>query len=184
MNIIDKYQAKRLGVSEERYIESEKTASTIWKILFCEGKVIAPFMHIRMNVGLVAVEFLFGIAVVNCTLLFCNKIYGLGMLESGLLLIAIASMSLFLIEKFLIYCHDMKQFHERLEEIVKWEKEHGVTKFIVPIKKHSINNEEIVREVIIQTETAERARIIAIGDFQHDGWFVDLDCENYKQLKG
>lgn len=62
--------------------------------------------------------------------------------------------------------------------------EHGLNKFIVPIKKHSFNNEEIVREVIIQTETPERARIIAIGDFQHDGWFVDMDCENYKQLKG
>lgn len=60
---------------------------------------------------------------------------------------------------------------------------HGFTKFIVPIKKHSFNNEEIVREVIIQTETPERARIIAIGDFQHDGWFVDMDCENYRQFK-
>ena len=65
-----------------------------------------------------------------------------------------------------------------------WNEEHGLYKFIVPIKKHSINNEEIVREVIIQTETAERARIIAIGDFQHDGWFVDMDYQNYKQLKG
>lgn len=66
-----------------------------------------------------------------------------------------------------------------------WNVEHGLNKFIVPIKKRSYNNEEIVREVIIQSETAKMARVIAIGDFQHDnGWFVDTDYKNYKQFKG
>lgn len=65
-----------------------------------------------------------------------------------------------------------------------WNEENGLSKFIIPIKKRSFNNEEIVREVIIQAETAKMARVIAIGDFQHDGWFVDTDYENYKQFKG
>lgn len=65
-------------------------------------------------------------------------------------------------------------------------KEHyEMKKFIVPIKKRAFNNEEIVREVIIQTETAGMAMVIAIGDFQHDSdWIVDMDYENYKQFKG
>lgn len=66
-----------------------------------------------------------------------------------------------------------------------WSEEHGLNKFIVPIKRRSFNNEEITREVIIQAETAEMARVIAIGDFQHNnGWIVDMDCENYKKFKG
>lgn len=64
-----------------------------------------------------------------------------------------------------------------------WDEENGVKKFIVPVMKRSLNNEEIVREVIIQAETAEMARVIAIGDFQHDiGWIVDMDCGNYKRF--
>ena len=66
-----------------------------------------------------------------------------------------------------------------------WDEENGVKKFIVPVMKRSFNNEEIVREVIIQAETAEMARVIAIGDFQHDnGWIVDMDCGNYRKFKG
>ncbi len=33
MNIVDKFQAKRLGVSEERYRELEKITMTIWNDL-------------------------------------------------------------------------------------------------------------------------------------------------------
>lgn len=66
-----------------------------------------------------------------------------------------------------------------------WNEEHRVKKFIVPIKKHAFNNEEMVREVIVQAETAEMARVVAIGDFQHDSdWIVDMNYENYKQFKG
>lgn len=61
--------------------------------------------------------------------------------------------------------------------------ENGVKKFIVPIKL-TYTNSEVIREVIIQTDKAETARLIAIGDFQHHGWTVDMDCENYKQFKG
>lgn len=66
-----------------------------------------------------------------------------------------------------------------------WNEDHGEKKFIVPIKKRAFNNKEIVRNVIIQTESAEMAMVIAIGDFQHDNdWIVDMDYENYKQFKG
>lgn len=103
MNIVDKYQAKRLGISEEKYEENSKIAETIWKILFCEGIIIDPFMHIRMNRRLVAIDGLFIIALVSCTFLFYNRTYSFRLLELVLLLIAIVSMFLFLIGKFLIY---------------------------------------------------------------------------------
>lgn len=84
----------------------------------------------------------------------------------------------------------MKDAKQNLMDIMDdiesaWNDEHGVKKFIVPIKKSAFNNKEIVRNVIIQTETAEMAMVIAIGDFQHDNdWIVDMDYENYKQFKG
>ncbi len=65
-----------------------------------------------------------------------------------------------------------------------WNEKSGVHKYIVPIKKRGYDNKEIVRDVIIQTDRAEMARLIAIGDFQHNGWIVDTDYQNYKQLKG
>ena len=64
-----------------------------------------------------------------------------------------------------------------------WNEEHGVNKFIVPVKMIH-NMHETKREVIIQTVDAKTAMLIAIGDFEHNGWIVDRDYENYKQLKG
>lgn len=62
-------------------------------------------------------------------------------------------------------------------------KHYEMKKFIVPIKKRSFDNEEIVREVIIRARNAEVARLIAIGDFQHDSdWTVDMNYLNYRQL--
>lgn len=64
-----------------------------------------------------------------------------------------------------------------------WNEESGVHKFIVPIKMvHSTH--ETKREVIIETVDAETAMLIAIGDFQCDGWIVDNDYQNYRELKG
>lgn len=82
-----------------------------------------------------------------------------------------------------------KDSREHLQDIMDdiesaWDEDHGLNKFIVPIKRRSFNNKEITREVIIQAETTKMARVIAIGDFQHDGWFVDMDYENYRQFKG
>lgn len=65
-----------------------------------------------------------------------------------------------------------------------WNDEYRVKKFIVPIKKSDPDEGEIIIKMIIQTETAERARIIAIANFQRNDWIVDTDYENYKQFKG
>lgn len=193
MNIVDKFQAKRLKVSEERYKESEKIAETIWKTLYCEGKIVDPFIHIRMNKWLAVVEGLFVIFITNLVLLFYSRVYNLNLPQTGLLIITGIFILLFLIGKFQIYHHDMKQFNARLNEIIKWEKEcekaeegnnkHGVRKFIVPVKM-IYNTHETKREVIIETVDAKTAMLIAIGDFQCDGWIVDTDYESYKQFKG
>lgn len=62
-----------------------------------------------------------------------------------------------------------------------WNDEHGVTKFIVPLKHP---REDVIREVIIQADTAERAYLIALGEFgQGCGWIVDKDYKNYEELK-
>ena len=64
-----------------------------------------------------------------------------------------------------------------------WNEEHGVKKFIVPISI-TYNTSKRCREVIVEAEKAKTAMLIAIGDFQSDGWIVDTDYENYKQFKG
>ena len=64
-----------------------------------------------------------------------------------------------------------------------WNEEHGVKKFIVPISI-TYNTSKRYREVIVEAEEAKTAMLIAIGDFQSDGWIVDTDYENYKQFKG
>ena len=63
-----------------------------------------------------------------------------------------------------------------------WKAEQGMKKFIVPIKMIHTKG-EIVREVIIETNKAKIAMLIAIGDFQHNGWIVDTDFRKYKQLE-
>ena len=63
-----------------------------------------------------------------------------------------------------------------------WNDERGVKKFIVPINYTLRTHNKI--EVIIETVDAKTAMLIAIGDFQRDGWIVDTDYENYKQFKG
>lgn len=82
----------------------------------------------------------------------------------------------------------LKDAKQNLQDIMddiesEWNEEHGLNKFIVPISiTHNTSEEH--REVIIQTVDAEAAMLIAIGDFQRNGWVVDTDYQNYKQLKG
>lgn len=81
----------------------------------------------------------------------------------------------------------MKDTRENLNDIMDdiestWNEEHGLSKFIVPIKKYSCNNEEIVRELIIQALSAEEAMEAAITDFEDNGWIVDKNYINYKRL--
>lgn len=65
----------------------------------------------------------------------------------------------------------------------EWEAECGSKKFIVPITC-SYTNGEIKRDVIIETDRAETAALIAIRDFQHNGWVVDTDYKKYRQFRG
>lgn len=65
------------------------------------------------------------------------------------------------------------------------DEEYGVEKekkYIVPISI-SYNNGKAEREVIIKTNRPETAMLIAIGDFQHNGWIVDKNYKNYRQLE-
>lgn len=81
----------------------------------------------------------------------------------------------------------LKDAKQNLQDIVddiesQWNEEHGVKKFIVPLKHPQ---REVIREVIIEAETAEQAMITALLEFeQGSGWIVDTDYENYKQFKG
>ncbi len=56
-----------------------------------------------------------------------------------------------------------------------------MSRFVVPIK-HPYK--EDIKEVIIQADTAEKAMLIANGDFQRSGWKVDTDYQSYRQFKG
>ena len=82
----------------------------------------------------------------------------------------------------------LKDAKQNLQDIMDdiesaWNEEHRVKKFIVPVSI-TYNTHKTNREVIIETIDAETAMHIAIADFQHDGWIVDTDYQNYKQLKG
>ena len=64
--------------------------------------------------------------------------------------------------------------------------EHGIEKekkYIVPISITYSENHKVTREVIIQTNRPETAMLIAIGDFQHNGWLVDTNFNNYKIME-
>ena len=56
-------------------------------------------------------------------------------------------------------------------------------KYIVPISITHSENHKVTREVIIQTNRPETAMLIAIGDFQHNGWLVDTNFNNYKIME-
>ena len=125
MNIIDKFQAKRVGVSEKRYNEADKIAQAIWKNLISEGKIINPFMHIRMPKSLMFIQLIFIIAMVDFGVIIYNKIFSIEIPETAMLVTGIAYITVTLIGDYMVYRHDIKQFEKYLEEIVKWEKAHG-----------------------------------------------------------
>ncbi len=80
----------------------------------------------------------------------------------------------------------LKDVRENLMDIMDdiesaWNEESGRSKFIVPMK-HPYK--DIVREVIIETDEAETAMLIALLEFeQGSGWIVDTDYQHYKLLK-
>ncbi len=84
----------------------------------------------------------------------------------------------------LYWLKDAKQNLQDIMDDIKstWNEEHGVKKFIVPLKHP---HKEITREVIIEADTAEMAYLIALGEFEQGcGYLVDTDYESYKQFKG
>lgn len=84
----------------------------------------------------------------------------------------------------LYWLKDAKQNLMDIMDDIKstWNEEHGVKKFIVPLKHP---HKEITREVIIEADTAEMAYLIALGEFEQGcGYLVDTDYESYKQFKG
>ena len=60
-----------------------------------------------------------------------------------------------------------------------WNEEHGEKRYIVPIRMFR-NISTDVRELLVKADDPETAMLIAIGDFQHNGWIVDTDYENYE----
>lgn len=78
----------------------------------------------------------------------------------------------------------LENLNDIMDDIdTEWKAEQGLKKFIIPIRMTHTKG-EVVREVIIKTNNAETAMLIAIGDFQHNGWIVDTDYRHYKRLKG
>lgn len=79
----------------------------------------------------------------------------------------------------------LKDAKQNLQDIMDdiesaWSEDHGVKKFIVPLKHP---REEITREVIIPADIAERAMITALLEFEQGcGWIVDTNYEKYKQF--
>lgn len=124
MNIVDKFQAKKLGVSEERYNEADKIAQTIWKTLISEGKVINPFIHIRMPKSLMFIQLIFIIAMIDLGIIIYNKIFSFEIPETAMLITGIVYIMVALIGDYMIYRHDIKQFEKYSEEILEWEKDH------------------------------------------------------------
>lgn len=85
----------------------------------------------------------------------------------------------------LYWLKDAKQNLQDIMDYIEsaWNEEHGEKKFIVPISI-TYNTSRSYREVIVETVDAKTAMLMAIGDFQHNGWIVDTDYKNYKQFKG
>ena len=64
--------------------------------------------------------------------------------------------------------------------------EHGIKrdrKYIVPISIIHNGNHKVTRDVVIKTNRPETAMLIAIGDFQHNGWLVDTNYNSYKIME-
>lgn len=121
MSILDKIQAKKLGITIEEYKEKEQLARAIWCNLLSEEKVIDPFVHMQVHKRLAIVDAMFYTAIINFGTLIYNKIYNLGMPEKEMIIGGIVILIIWFIGKFIIYHHDMKQFEKRVEEIAEWD---------------------------------------------------------------
>lgn len=120
---MDKISAKRLGISVEEYREKVKIAQGIWNNLYVERKIIDPFLYHHKDIRLRLSDSLFYLMVLY--LLELVVIITLGFeITKYYFYPCIFLCVLYLIGRFLIYKHDIKQFNKRVEEIAEWEKEH------------------------------------------------------------
>ena len=110
MMIIDKVHAKILGVSKEKYNEADKIAQIIWKNLISDGKVINPFMHIRMPKSLMFIQLIYIIAMIDLGVIIYSKIFSFEIPETAMLITGIAYITVALIGDYMVYRHDIKQF--------------------------------------------------------------------------
>lgn len=86
-----------------------------------------------------------------------------------------------------ILCNDKLYFFTDVKQnITDIDAGHGTErekKYIVPISITYNSDCVVSREVIIKTNRPETAMLIAIGDFQRNGWIVDTDYNNYKTME-
>lgn len=125
MKLMDKISAKKLGISVEEYREKVKIAQEIWNNLYMERKIIDPSLYCHKDIRLFLVEFMFDFVVLYLLALVVALALGLEVTRDYFYL-CIMSCVLYLIGRFLIYKHDIKQFNKRVEEIAEMENERDV----------------------------------------------------------
>ena len=125
MKLMDKISAKKLGISVEEYREKVKIAQEIWNNLYMERKIIDPSLYCHKDIRLFLVDFMFDFVVLYLLALVVALALGLEVTRDYFYL-CIMSCVLYLIGRFLIYKHDIKQFNKRVEEIAEMENERDV----------------------------------------------------------
>lgn len=122
MKIVDKIHAKILGVSEERYKEATNIAEDIWVSLYKENKIIDPSAHL-INVG-ISYDFgnlVWGLETLSLWAIVIINFPNIDFKTINILIPAICSL-IYFICRFFVYKHDMKQFNQRLKEIIEIDK--------------------------------------------------------------
>lgn len=122
MKIIDKIHAKILGVSEERYTEAIKIAEDIWVSLYNDNKLIDPSAHLK-NIG-ISYDFgnlVWGIETLSLWEIVIINFPNIDFKTINILIPAICSLIYFICRIF-VFKHDLKQFSQRLKEIIEIDK--------------------------------------------------------------
>lgn len=122
MKIMDKIHAKILGVSEERYAEAIKISEDIWVSLYADNKLIDPSDHLK-NIGISYDfgNFIWGLENLSLWAIVIINFPNIDFKTINILIPCICSL-LYCICRSFIYQHDMKQFSQRLKEIIEIEK--------------------------------------------------------------
>ena len=121
INVLDKMQAKRLGLSTEEYKETEQTARTIWYNLMKNGKIYNPFFHLPTSKLKIVTGTVGTIAMFYLSLLIYNAVANLGADTKGMWILFIISTVIYVVGEFAMYYHDMKEFEKYVDKIATWE---------------------------------------------------------------